>query len=222
MNAVGKIMQPRVHRQSGDGGCDQDRNTYQPDKIAGQQQGNVGCGGAQNLSDTYFFDALFGRESGEPEEPQTGDQDGDTGKIHHQRRSTLFLFVVAGEILVDKAIDEGRTGVDLVPGLPQPGKCGGKIGRLDLGDRITVSVAEEITRREAIRVNRFLKPFRIEIRDDPYDPHHMRGTLELIADLFSQSMCKPEAELLNGGGIQYQGITICFYLRLELPAGQKR
>ena len=77
-------MQPGIHSEPGDGGCDKEGDDDEPDKVCRQQTRDTGDAGSENFSNAYLFCTLDSTVSGKTQETQAGDEDGQNGEIEEE------------------------------------------------------------------------------------------------------------------------------------------
>lgn len=84
VRTIGEVVQPGVHGEPGDGGCNKKGDEDQPDKIHRQEVDDTGDAGPENFSNAYLFCALDSAVSGKTQQTQTGDEDGQNGEIEEK------------------------------------------------------------------------------------------------------------------------------------------
>ena len=94
-----------AHQVSGDG--DHEGDGDEQEEVAGQDEQQVSYGGAEDFADADLFCALDDVISGETEEAEAGDDDGEAGKETEYGAEAFVLDVLFVEVFVQEEIAEG-------------------------------------------------------------------------------------------------------------------
>src|SRR6185312_126314 len=103
---VGIIIQPVVHDPPRERKGKHARHEHQLDKITGKEAGNKQDRGPQHFSHADLLCPSFGGIACETEQPQTGDEHGETGKDGGKATGQRFGFELCDEILVQELVFE--------------------------------------------------------------------------------------------------------------------
>ena len=114
---VGKVLQPRIHPETGYRCGDGHRNKDQEDHLGRKHPGDAESRSAQHLPDPDFLDAHAGRVYGKAQQTQAGNGNGQRGGHLEKTFEIEFLFVLGLKILVQEAVIEGISWEEIVPSL---------------------------------------------------------------------------------------------------------
>ena len=131
IRAVGKIFQPLFHEKVSDRTSDYKGQSHKFDKILHKQNDDVRYGRTHNLSDTDLLGALLRRESSQPEQAETTDQDSENREHPGYLPGFLFGIVLSGQVVIQEGIIEGLAPCELVPLSFEKRQGSGDVFRLD-------------------------------------------------------------------------------------------
>lgn len=114
-------MEPAVHREPGDGGCDQEGDEDQSEKVCRKQTCDAGYACAEDFSYADLPCTLRRAVGGEAEQAEAGDKDGERGEIDKEPAESDFRYIMAVEIFVQEAILEWPVGNGPGPFVPNGG-----------------------------------------------------------------------------------------------------